>query len=266
MSDALFETFHFLKHKINGKWRHGVHSPLVFHLTSEILRKDRMFSDFKPLDELRSELLRNNTTLRIEDFGAGTRGKQSETRQVKSIAQKAVAPKVQAEALYKLVNYFQPQSILEFGTSLGLTTSYIAKAAPQSEVITVEGSKEIADFATTLFAKQQIRNVRVVHQKFDEFITNDLDKEKKFDLIYIDGNHTYEATAKYFLYLLNHVNENTWFVFDDIYWSRGMNRAWLEIINHESVSLSMDFFHFGVIMLQPRMTKEHFKLNGLLSF
>ncbi|MEZ4800561.1 MAG: class I SAM-dependent methyltransferase [Flavobacteriales bacterium] len=162
--------------------------------------------------------------------------------------------------------FFQPQSILEFGTSLGLTSLYIAKAAPQSEIISVEGSKEIANFASTLFAKQAVKNVRVVHQKFDEFISTDLEKEQKFDLIYIDGNHTYDATVKYFLELLNHVNENTWFVFDDIYWSRGMNRAWLEIINHERVSLSMDFFHFGVIMLQPRMTKEHFKLNGLLSF
>ncbi|MEZ4800562.1 MAG: hypothetical protein R2809_12490 [Flavobacteriales bacterium] len=106
MSDALFETFHFLKHKINGKWRHGVHSPLVFHLTSEILRKDRVFNDFKELDQLRSQLLRDNSILQVEDFGAGTRGRQSKTRLVKSIAQKAVAPKVQAEALYKLVNSF----------------------------------------------------------------------------------------------------------------------------------------------------------------
>lgn len=266
MSDALFESFHFLKHKVVGKWRHGVHSPLVYQLTSEILRKDRTFEDFNFLDAKRKELLSNNTWLHVEDFGAGSRNNASTERSIKSIAKHALAPKIQAEAIYKLVHFFQPKSIIEFGTSLGLTSLYISRAAQKSEITTIEGSPKIAAFAQEFLRQNNALNVQVIHQKFDDYLVSTLPANKTFDLIYIDGNHTYEATTKYFLKMLEHTNQDAWFILDDIYWSRDMSKAWNQIIGHHRVSLSMDFFHFGVVMLQPRMTKEHFKLNGLLSF
>ena len=79
------------------------------------------------------------------------------------------------------------------------------------------------------------------------------------ELVYVDGNHTEEATLRYFVVLLQHKN-NTCIVFDDIYWSKGMMRAWKKICADARIELSLDFYWFGVIFLNGRMRKEHFDL------
>jgi hypothetical protein len=50
-------------------------------------------------------------------------------------------------------------------------------------------------------------------------------------------------------------------IFDDIYWSQGMKRAWRTICEDQRVQLSLDFYWFGVIFLNGRMQKEHFTLR-----
>ena len=87
-------------------------------------------------------------------------------------------------------------------------------------------------------------------------------KDKIIDMAYIDGNHTYEATMKYFNELLKITHENSILIFDDIYWTSDMTKAWEEIKTIPAVTVSIDLYKVGLIFFRKEnKQKEHFCLR-----
>ena len=84
---------------------------------------------------------------------------------------------------------------------------------------------------------------------------------RKFDLVYFDGNHQKEATLNYFQQLLPTAHNDSVFIFDDIHWSQGMEEAWETICKHPSVKVSIDTFHIGVVFFRREQAKQHFKIR-----
>ena len=99
-----------------------------------------------------------------------------------------------------------------------------------------------------------------MHDEFDTALEKL--ETNTYDLIFIDGNHKYQATMKYFHWAINHLNEDGVIIFDDIYWSKEMTKAWIEISTNDNLNLSIDFFHLGVIMIRPEQRKQHFILRS----
>jgi len=83
-----------------------------------------------------------------------------------------------------------------------------------------------------------------------------LDELTTVDLLYLDGNHTYAATKDYFTMALEKKNNASVFIFDDIYWSKGMTEAWNEIKKHPSVTLSIDTFYFGMVFFKEEIKEK----------
>ena len=83
----------------------------------------------------------------------------------------------------------------------------------------------------------------------------------KLDFAFIDGNHTYEATIANFNTLLSIAHNDTVFVFDDIHWSAGMQKAWDEIAGHERVTVSIDLFRIGIVFLKKELSKQKFVIR-----
>ena len=105
------------------------------------------------------------------------------------------------------------------------------------------------------------RGLTLVNVSFDDYFKNEI-ANKNFDLVYIDGNHTYGATSNYFNELLKITNENSILIFDDIYWSEEMAKVWQEIKNHAAVTLSIDLYKMGLIFFRKEnKQKEHFCLR-----
>ena len=108
----------YLKFLWNSKNEHGVHSPFVFDLVTKCFYDKKSKPEYLVLKNYRTSLLENKETIEVNDFGAGSRVFKSNKRQVSKIASTAgISPK-RAELLYRIVNYFQPESVLEIGTSL----------------------------------------------------------------------------------------------------------------------------------------------------
>jgi hypothetical protein len=55
--------------------------------------------------------------------------------------------------------------------------------------------------------------------------------------------------------------ENTIFVFDDIYWSTEMKKAWDEISARPEVTISIDLYDLGIIFFRNNQEKQHFVLK-----
>ena len=81
---------------------------------------------------------------------------------------------------------------------------------------------------------------------------------KNIDLVFIDGNHQENATISYFKKCLNYSHNDTIFIFDDIYWSIGMENAWEKIKSHSKITLTIDLFHIGIVFIKSELSKENY--------
>jgi len=67
---------------------------------------------------------------------------------------------------------------------------------------------------------------------------------------------------RYFELCLAQSHAGSVFVFDDIYWSVDMQRAWQAIQAHPSVTLTIDLFHLGLVFFRDLQPKQHFSLRS----
>jgi len=244
----------------NGRG-HGIHSPFVFDFISNVLNDDEEHTEHEKIEDLRRKLLHDNTILIIEDYGAGS-SSRSNRRSVSSIAKHAVKSKKYARLLYRLIKYYQPKIIIELGTSLGLTTSYLSSASTNSGVFTLEGSREIASIASENFKALELKNIKLVEGNFDYTLPSVIYHLPSVDLVFIDGNHRRDPTINYFHWLLPKANNDSIFIFDDIHWSREMEQAWNNIKEHPAVRCTIDLFFIGIIFFRQEFKeKQHFTIR-----
>ncbi len=246
--NLLFTVKEYIRYYFKAKNLHGVHSPFVYKFNEEVVNDKRNFYPFAIIENFRKELLNNNNFIAIEDFGAGSNFNNSTKKTISEIAKTAGRKKKHGEVLFKIVNHYQPTTILELGTSLGIGTTYLAMANKSATVHTIEGSKEIYNQAKLNFANLQLNNVQNYLGKFDEVLPNLLPKIKELDLVFIDGNHAYEPTLNYFKMVQPYLSKNAIVIFDDIYWSSEMAQAWQQIVNNPSALLTIDLFQFGLVV------------------
>lgn len=252
----------YLNYRLTAHTEHDVHSPFVYSFYQELIANASGYEDFKALDQIRKELKENQATIRITDLGAGSKKLNGNLRSISDIVRHGIARKKQAEFLYRLVKRFAPETMIELGTSVGLSSLYLAKAQAASTLYTIEGCPELSAFSKKQFEDQQVNNIICITGNFDEELPKVLSWQQSVDLVYFDGNHAYEPTLKYFRMALAKKHAGTIFIFDDIYWSAGMEKAWKEIHTHPEVSLSMDFFQFGIVFFRTEQkNKEHFVLK-----
>ncbi len=245
----------------NGKG-HGVHSPFVFDFITKVLNDDRQFYAFRQIEHLRHVLLADTRTLAMEDFGAGSRVERTNTRMVREIARSSLKPVKFGQLLFRIVDHYAPDTILELGTSLGITTAYLATARASAKVITMEGATAVADVARSNFQQLGIANIHITEGNFDHTLAQALDAIGRLDFAFIDGNHRYEPTVRYFKQLLPSLHEHSILIFDDIHWSGEMEQAWEAIKQDASVMLTIDLFFIGLVFFRKEQKeKQHFSIR-----
>lgn len=246
-------------------WRsgnaHGLHSPFVYNLYCFIIHHTGHFTAYEQVEKLRQRLLQDQTPLSVTDLGAGSHTGATRQRKVSTIARTAAKPPRLGKLLFRLANHFQPKTILELGTSLGLTTSYLASARRTAQVFTLEGCPAVAQKARENFQQLGLTNVTLVEGNMDQTLAQTLQKIESLDFVFFDGNHRYEPTLRYFEQCLTKAHEQSVFIIDDIYWSTEMVHAWKAIKEHPAVLITVDLFYFGLVFFRKNQPKQHFTLR-----
>lgn len=257
MSSYFFRFLSFVKYFFTAKNEHSIHAPFLYELYTKCIKIDLIGPQFTTLEAVRKSLLKNGEQISVSDFGTGTKAH----KKIKEIASKSLILPKYARLQYRLIDKFKPNCVLELGTSLGISSAYFSLAAPQAKIYTLEGSKSILEIAKHLHQQLGVSNIEYTEGNFDDTLPVLLNKLKYIDYVYIDGNHRKTPTLAYFKWILPHVHENTVMIVDDIYWSAEMNEAWKEIIENNKVTLSLDFYRFGVVFFSKNLSKEHFVLR-----
>lgn len=257
----LFQIISYLKFLWHSKNEHAVHSPFVFNLLTKCFYDTEFKPQYQVLKQYRNSLLENKNTIEVTDFGEGSKVFKSNTRQIAKIAKTAgISPK-RAELLFRITNYFQPETILEIGTSLGLATSALAMGNPKAKITTLEGCPNTANQFQIQFQKFNFNDIKLVITEFDNYLNNLKPETLNFKLIYFDGNHSNTATLEYFELLLPTIANDSLWIFDDIHWSPEMEVAWEIIKKHPKVTVTIDTFQWGLIFFRKEQPKEHFVIR-----
>ncbi|TDP02480.1 O-methyltransferase [Flavobacterium sp. 245] len=257
----LFQIKSYLKFLWKSKNEHGVHSPFVFNLLTKCFYDKKPKSEYAILKKYRKSLLENRNFIEVTDFGAGSKVFKSNRRQIAKIAKTAGISSTRAELLFRVTRYFEPQNILEIGTSLGLATSALALGNTNAKVITIEGCPNTANIAENQLNQFDCKNVDNIISEFESFLISENLQSTIYNLIYFDGNHSKNATLKYFDLLLPTTDNDSVWIFDDIHWSQEMEEAWEIIKNHPKVTVTIDTFQWGFVFFRYEQEKEHFTIR-----
>ena len=239
--------------------QHGVHSPFAYSFVTKCLYDKTSYEAYTKLKHYKKDLKNFNTTLNITDLGAGSKTLDAKQRKVSDMAKTSSSSKKDARLLFRLSKYFGFKKVLELGTSLGMGTYAIALANNTSQIITIEGCSNTSNFAQSMLKKQGVNNVEYKIGNFIDKIP--VLNDNNFDFIFFDGHHNKEATIQYFEALIPKTHNDSVFVFDDIYWSKGMTEAWDYIKNHNAVTVTVDCFHMGFVFFRKEQAEEHFKIR-----
>ena len=245
----------------NGKG-HGIHSPFVYAFIREVLNDSKHYYSYDQVEALRQELLKDKTLLEVLDLGAGSTSSNRSARTVSSITRTAAKSPKLARLLFRVVNYFQPQTMIELGTSMGLTSACLAAGNSGATLHTIEGAPAIAVRAEKNFENLGISNIHLVTGNFDTELPALLNRINKPDLSYIDGNHRYEPTLSYFKQLMEAGHEYSIIIMDDIHWSPQMEKAWERIKQTAGVTCTIDLFFLGFVFFRPEFKQpQHFVIR-----
>ncbi len=258
-----FHAFKYLEYILTAgsKRGFGIHSPFIFDLVSRVLRNKTDKDIVSCIEKIRKSLIRNNKFIFVNDLGSGSEKRQIKRRVVSEIARYSAVPSRYGNLLSCLAAEFGDQEIIELGTSLGISTLYMALSSPQSIVYTVEGCPESAEIANENFQKAGLKNIKLFTGSFDSVLPLILESGIKPGLIFIDGNHRKEPVIKYFEKLAGISDDKTVFVIDDIYTSREMAEAWNIIKEYEKVTATIDIFRMGVVFFREGITHNNYRIR-----
>ncbi len=256
---ALREYFlYFVKAK--HRKGHGIHSPFIYHLVSKVIYDKTKYADYSFFRSIRKKMYGSDVKLRVEQVGANSRHFKLNLRTVADLAKVSSVQSKFGNLLYRLVMQYKPATIIELGTSIGLSTIYLAKGNKNSHVITVEANSSLCDFAKSSFQENKLYNISVKQGMFDDLLDELSNKITKPAFIFIDGNHTYESTLYYFNYFADRMEEGI-IVLDDIHWSEGMHKAWNEIIQNDENQATVDLFSMGIVVCREQITPRNYTVR-----
>jgi len=262
--DLAHRVFAYLRHLFCA-WNttgEGIHSPYLFELVRFVLRDENAYYCFADIERRRELLLACEDVLDVTDFGsAGSPEGTLVQRRVCDIAKTHLERPAVGQMLFRLVNFIQqhekrPLEILELGTSLGVTTAYLASADSHNRVVTLEGSEAVLRVAQGVWRALQLENIEWQQGNIDHTLYQCA--REHLDLAYVDANHTFEATMRYVDYLLPRMNEKGVIIVDDIHYSEQMEQAWAALKADPRVTTSMDLYHVGLLFVDPHYLKRHY--------
>jgi predicted O-methyltransferase YrrM len=263
MSRRVEAVIGYLKHAVHAQSKYHIHSPFVFGFYQNVLKDEHTYIQYRVVNRLRKELETVSRFIKRKDLGARCKDFPCDQRfvRVKDIVHHSSVNRKKGELLFRLIREYNPSSILELGTSLGISAIYFGLAAPESQIITIEGCLDSANLARENFMKTGLKNVHVLTGDFEDMLAVALKEMPAPDLVFFDGNHKKNPTLNYFNQCLQHTHPGTIFIFDDIHWSSGMEEAWNVIRQHPQVKVSIDIYHMGIVFFREELSKEDFTIR-----
>jgi predicted O-methyltransferase YrrM len=236
---------------------HGIHSPFVFDLVTRVFRNKTDPALVYCIEMLRRRLIRDKSIIDTLDYGAGAEKRLNSLKRVSDISNSSV-PEKYGRLLANMAAEFGSPLIIEFGTSLGISTLYMALACGETSIITMEGCPATAEIADRNFRETGLKNISLKTGQFVDNIPEIRSKGIRPGLVFIDGNHRKEPLLDYFAKMAEISDNNSVIIIDDINYSKEMEEAWQEIKQFSKVSLTIDIFRMGIVFFRKGIGRKDY--------
>lgn len=253
-----FRVKTYLNYWLDAVNEHSLHSPFLYDLYEKVIKAET--ESFPEIESLRVKLLEDHREIEVTDLGAGSKHTPNPNRLISEIAKNSLSESKFSALYLRLARHINAKTIIELGTSLGINTLYLAKQK-DSHVFTFEGSDSIADIAEISFEFGSANNIELIRGNIDTTLYSNLSRMPKADLVFMDANHQYAATKKYFEWLMMKIHHKSILILDDIHDNPGMERVWRELRKHDLVYVSIDLYRCGILFFDPSLNKQHVVLQ-----
>jgi predicted O-methyltransferase YrrM len=218
------------------------------------------------IEEQRKALLSRNELLIDGSLGEGRMyDKDITVRRACQVSK----PHKEALMLYLLIRAIKPRSVIELGTNVGISSSFIGAALKvneeQGSLTTLELSPNRLRLAKEVHSNLGLDNVTYVQGLFKDTLSHTLGKMGSVDLAFIDGHHQYKPTLDYYEEILRIATADAVFVFDDIRWSDGMKKAWSEIQADKRLGLVVDLDIIGICVHTQETVSRRYVIPSIYS-
>jgi len=208
------------------------------------------------IESVRQAMLQSTSQIPIMEFGTGSSvlSKASSTEKVSEVCRFMSKSERDCMFLYSLIKTLKPLNSIELGTCLGISAAYIGSALVQNgsgSLVTFEGSPGRAKIAEDNIRSLGLdKVVKLTEGRFQDTLGVYLQDIASIDFAFVDGHHDGEATVGYFGQLLPQFKSGGIMVFDDIFWSVGMTKAWRAIKGYDSVMDCFEFKGMGIVQVR----------------
>lgn len=261
----------FCSYYLKTRFKFNIHSPFVYDFVDNVLDDTKVYPDYELIEGIRYNMLNDDRKITKTDYGSPKKSAKAVIKKIRisKIAKNSSVDPEEGQLLYRLIRYYKPIHILELGTSLGISTFYQALGAKEYHpnlFNSIEGCPEIHNIAKNNLSQimeqeKHIDYTKLVQGAFDEVLPDLIKEYPTIDYVFFDGNHNLEPVIRYFELCLQKVNDESIFVFDDIYHSRHMKKAWKYIKKHEKVRTTVDLYRLGIVFFNNRYAKQDFTIR-----
>jgi predicted O-methyltransferase YrrM len=246
---------HFITARNTGGY--GIHSPFLFMFNQNVIEEKHPFYIFNKIEKLRLNLLNDHSVLSITDYGTG----KNRERTIADIAKHALKSAKYGQLFFRMAHYLKARTVLELGTSLGITTAYLAASSSDIKCVSLEGCPETSAVALRNFKELSLNNIQVCNGNINFTLQSVLLELQQLDLIFFDANHKSDFLLRYFDKCLPYVHSKTVAIIDDIYWSKDMEFAWNCIKNNPKVTSTIALYQLGIVFFNADLNKKHYKIR-----
>ena len=246
-----------VRHFLNAQGIFRVHSPFVYTFYSKVLLGQGMPSLPRELKAWHRAALHDRQG--IGRVSAGARGEGLHEVSIGRLMRREAVSCRDAGVLYRLAHFFQPSNVLELGTCLGFSSAALAAGAPRGRIITLDMDAGLQQYAQRKATELGLLNISYRNGRFSDLIPSL--PQKRFDMVFIDGDHQEEHAMELCRMLLPWLIEDGVLVLHDIHWSKGMATAWERLRGLPEVTTSITTGSMGFLFTGKRLPMQAFRLR-----
>ncbi len=217
---------------------HGVHSPFAFRLITRVIEEPYPYYCYKEIEQLRRSKLKGVLTK-----------KDLQTRRAMS--------RKRASLLFRLVNHFKPTTILEIGSSWGISTLYMQQGNPQATYYCIEPQEQVRTVAKEVVACMT-DSVQFLPSPVAEALPPLLDQLNELGFLFVHNMASAHQYQSYMPVILPHIHHQTVVVVEDIHKDKATTKVWRQLIASSQVRVSMDLYDIGIAVCSPKYNKQDY--------
>jgi hypothetical protein len=214
-----------------------VHSPFAYALITQVIGEQSPFYDYDTILRLRQQYSPLISHL------------------PKFVSRRMMSTKL-LFLLYRLVNRFNPEHILELENQGGLVSYVLGMPNTKSEVISIGTDLEQIEQTNRLRNQEEPHNMRLIHSSLTEGLRK-LPENYKADFVFIHRSACVDSEALYEA-VIPRLQTHTVVVVEGINADRQARKMWNFFRYSSAVRVSMDLYEMGIAIYDDQLFKQHY--------